>query len=117
MEHQQGVVPFGEGMAQIGARARSVVAVMHLAVAEMKHQIFIVHDTDVQKMRGACRQGDHQTQSQENGSFHKDTFNWLSVTNVVYFLINEMIPLVKTEESGPTGRLLDKDSAGQTGGR
>ena len=64
MEHQQGVVAPGEGMPEEGARAGAVVPVVHFPVAEVQHQIVLIHYADVQIMRGARRRGKKQAQQQ-----------------------------------------------------
>ena len=45
-KHEQGVIAFSKGMSQIGTWPGSVISVVHLAVAEMHHQIFLVYHVE-----------------------------------------------------------------------
>ena len=80
MIHHQGVVAVGERMPQIGARARGVVAVAHLAVAEVQHQVFVVHDLDAQVVGRARRQAGQQAHGREEETFHIVSLSRYSIT-------------------------------------
>ena len=51
-EDEQRVIAFSEGMAEVGAGTCAVVAVMHLTVAEMEHEVLFVNHMDTQKAGG-----------------------------------------------------------------
>ena len=62
-EDEEGVVAFTEGMSEVGAGASAVVTVMHLSVAEMKHQVLFVNHVDTHEAGCLCRQKRDKHQS------------------------------------------------------
>ena len=58
-KHKQGIIALGKGMAQIGTRSRTVIAIMHLTITEMHHEVVLVDHFESEDLGGCCRHGHH----------------------------------------------------------
>ena len=86
---QQSIVALREGVAQIGAGTRSVVAVMHFTITEMNHEIVFVDDLESEDFSGICRYRRHQDGKQND-----------SLENLLYHINLQLLVSVVANKSG-----------------